>query len=161
MTRFCMLIVILLACITAISGCNRLFHREQIKPKPPVVEIKEKNKSEAEQSWDKRVADAKSKISKETDVIFGHEAYHEYNGQSFGVMIIGWKDSEYVVDLYRYNPVKKGWENAPTHVSKESGYEYIDTASVSKKWGIPEEIIKKWLDDAEKAAKKNFAGNGG
>ena len=155
MTKYYKLIVVLLICIVAISGCSRFFQNE--KPKPPAIEIKEKAKPEAEQSWDKRVAEAKSKISKEPYTIFGHEVYHEYNGQGFGIMIVGWKDSEYVVDLYRYNPAKKAWESAPTHMPSDGGYEEIDTAAASKKWGISDKVIKAWLDDAEEAAKKEFA----
>ena len=160
MARYCkqiMLLMVLLACIAALSGCRSLFRKERPQPKPPVIEIKEKTKPEAELSWDKRVAEAKEACSKEPDTIFGHAAYHEYDGQSFGIMIVGWKDSEYVVDLHHYDPAKKAWESAPTHMPSDGGYEEIDTAAVSKKWGISDKVIKAWLDDAESAAHKKFA----
>lgn len=132
-----------------ICGCNPR-STEEPQAQPPEIEIEEREKPEAERSWEAFVADAKEAVKKDPSAIFGYEAYHEYEGKSFGVMVVGWKDSEYIIDLYHYNPETKKWDSAPTYQPPD-GYEAIDTTVASKKWGVPKETLDHWIDQADEA----------
>jgi len=108
--------------------------------------------SKAAQSWQEFVASAKKKC--DVNVSVDYEAFHEYAGQSFGVMVVAWKDSEYEVDVYRYDPDKKDWVIGPFHRE----YPAIDTGAASKTWDVPQRILDQWIDEADAVVKKKYAG---
>ncbi len=108
--------------------------------------------SEAARSWQEFVASGRKKC--DVTVSIDYEALHEYDGQSFGVMVVAWKDSEYEVDVYRYDPAKKDWVIGPFHRE----YPGMDTGAASKTWGVPQGILDQWIDEAGAVVKKKYAG---
>ena len=115
----------------------------------PGVEVTEPI-SEAELSWREFVDSAKEKCSESETTVFGFEALHEYEGQSFGVMVVGWKDSEYVVDLFRYDPKEKEWVPGPISET-DYGEDTVDTEAASKVWGVPKELLDQLINEAHEA----------
>ena len=107
-------------------------------------------------SWKQFVDAARVKCKgQQADCSVDYTALQEYGTQTFGVMIIGYKDSEYVTDLYRYDPESRTWVSAPRH-QPEGGYEIIDTVAASKKWGVPKDLLDEWITSAEKAVKRVY-----
>jgi hypothetical protein len=71
--------------------------------------------------------------------------------------VIGWKDSEYAADLFRYDPRQRDWIVAPTH-RIESGYEEVDTATASRAWGVPQSTLDEWIKAANDAMHRKYGG---
>ena len=132
-------------------------HNNAPRAPKPDVKISETNKY-PERSWDMFVSSISKRCSKEPNCSLDYKAFHEYNGQSFGITVLAWKDSEYVVELYRYDPKRMGWTESPRSVTE--GFEYVDTSAASKKWGVPQDVLKKWLKEAEDFMTKKY-NNGG
>lgn len=107
-------------------------------------------------SWKVFTDDARAKCKgQQADCSVDYTALREYGTQTFGVMIVGYKDSEYVTDLYRYDPKSRTWVSSP-RCQPENGYEAIDTFAASKKWGVPMDVLDEWITSAEKAVKRVY-----
>ncbi|HUV05893.1 MAG TPA: hypothetical protein VMX94_12390 [Armatimonadota bacterium] len=147
-------ILILGAASTAIlPGCSRSSTRkEQAKPRA-AVRTERPRKSQAQLSWERLVAGAKQRCHESGNVSVDFDAFHEYAGQGFGVMSVAWKDSEYEVDLFRYNPNKKDWETSPVI---DQTWNMVDVPATSKRWGVPEKVIQSWIDEVDKAVRRKY-----
>ncbi len=155
-------VVVLILLLSAATGV--LVNMGFLKPTRVVVITSEKPAPEQPQtdyaaasSWKVFVDDARAKCEKEgPNCTVDYTALHDYGKGAYGVMIIGYRDSEYVTDLYRYDPSTKDWEPAPKRQHMD-GYEAIDSADTAQKWGVPRETIEGWTDEAEKAVTKIYA----
>lgn len=106
-------------------------------------------------SWKVFTDDARAKCKKEgPNCTLDYTALHEIGEHSYGVMVVGWKDSEYIIDMYRYDPASNKWVPAPTKQTMEA--EEIDTFAASKKWGVPMDVLDEWITSAEKAVKRVY-----
>ena len=111
---------------------------------------------DAASSWKVFVDDARAKCEKEgPDCTVDYTALHDYGQGSYGVMIIGYRDSEYITDLYRYDPSTREWTPAPKR-SQMDGYEVVDTAAASQQWGVPQEELDAWITEAEKGVQHTY-----
>ncbi len=92
----------------------------------------------------------------------GHEcsvdytALEHFGGNSYGIMIVAYKDSEYSLDVFRYNPATKDWNSAPVK-QDEQGFSKIDTPYVAELWDLPKEKLEAWMAAANKAAKVRYS----
>ena len=126
-------------------------------PPPIVTERPSRNgippagKSEEQISWEKFAASAKEGGGQGVSV--DYDAYHQYGKEHFGILVVAWKDSEYEIDLYHYNPEKKDWELSP--VIQES-VDTTDIPATSKKWGVPGNVLKGWIDRADMEVQKIY-----
>jgi hypothetical protein len=153
--------VILVVVLSAAAGALVSMHF----PKPvkvvtaPVPQASEQPPTDydAASSWKVFVDDARAKCAKEgPDCTLDYTALHEIGENTFGVMVIGWKDSEYVIDMYRFDPAEGKWIASPTKQTEEA--EEIDTFAASRKWGISQAILQEWINAADKAVKHKYAG---
>lgn len=125
-----------------------------MKAEAPTVETKETpSKSDAQSAWEKFIAAAKENCAKQEGVSVDFDACHEYDGRSFGVMAIGWKDSEYVVDLYCWDDGRKEWVQSPT---ARWEVPIVDVAAASEKWNVPTKVIEAWLEEANTAVQRKY-----
>lgn len=125
---------------------------------PPATAEAPKPNFDAANSWKKFVSSTRAKCEEvEPKCSLDYAALHEEGGQSFGVIVIGWKDSEYAADLFRYDPRQKDWTVAPTR-QIESGYEEVDTATASRAWGVPQSTLDDWIKAANDAMHKKYGG---
>jgi len=153
-----LLFVALAAGVFLSIGKERL--RSGAKVETPTTHETPKTNFEAANSWKKFVSSTRAKCEEvEPKCSLDYAALHEEGGQSFGVIVIGWKDSEYAADLFRYDPRQKDWIVAPTHQT-ESGYEEVDTATASRAWGVPQSTLSEWIKAANDAMHKKYGGGG-
>jgi hypothetical protein len=122
-----------------------------ITEKPSRKGTPQAEKTEAQLSWEKFAAEARAENNSKVSV--DYDAYHQYGQEHFGVLVVAWKDSEYEIDLYHFDPEKRSWELSP--VIQESVYA-TDIPAVSKKWGVPGNVIKGWIDRADTEVQKIY-----
>ncbi|HEY3298528.1 MAG TPA: hypothetical protein VGK34_07725 [Armatimonadota bacterium] len=115
--------------------------------RPPVkVEIKDTTAS-PKQGWNVFVNSiSKSCEGKQPPVSVAYNALHEYKGGYFGVLVIAWQESEYEVNLYRFDQHTTGWR--PSSIMQSDGMGGVDVARTSSQWGVPKETIESWLKKA-------------
>jgi hypothetical protein len=101
-------------------------------------------------TWRKLVADAVESCKEAKDCSIDFDAQHQYNGRYFGVMVVGWVNSEYEIELYRYDVTRRDWISSPR--SEGEITESVDVAVTSRAWHLPRPVIEKWLKEAEDAA---------
>jgi hypothetical protein len=143
-----LIIFLLLIAFLGVRVINGITRPRPSRPKVP-VRISERQTSRALQSWRDFVAEARANCAKESNARLYFEAYHEYDGQSFGVIASGYQDSEYATDLFRLDAKTKRWVSSPT---RESAYfAEVDVQATSRQWGIPQETIERWLKEAQEA----------
>lgn len=112
--------------------------------------------ADAATSWKVFVDDARAKCEKaDPKCTVDYTALRDAGGHSFGVTVIGWKDSDYIIDVYRFDPATRKWEPAPTIES--DGAVQVDTTETSRRWAVPEGILKDWIDAANSAVKHKYA----
>ena len=152
--------VILVAVLSAAGGAlvNMGYlkpHKAVIVPATPVEQPRATN--DAASSWKVFVDEARATCEKDNPLFtVDYTALHEVGEHSYGVMIIACRESEYVVDMFRYDPASNKWLPAPTRHT-ELGFEEIDTALVSRKWGVSQAILEQWINAANRAAKHKYA----
>ncbi|HET6453744.1 MAG TPA: hypothetical protein VFI02_05020 [Armatimonadota bacterium] len=122
-----------------------------ITEKPSRNGIPQAEKSEEQLSWEKFAAEARAENN--SNVSVDYDAYHQYGQEHFGVLVVAWKDSEYEVDLYHFDAEKRSWELSP--VVQESVYA-TDVPTTSRKWGVPGNVIKGWIDRADTEVQKIY-----
>jgi len=157
-------IAVVVLLLIVFSGLGILLSVDKVQPPvreetpaPTITERPSRNgipqagKSEAQMSWKKFADDARAACEK--DVSVDYDAYHQYGEEHFGILVVAWKDSEYEVDLYHFEPEKKDWELSP--VVQESVYA-TDIPATSKKWGVPGNVIKGWIDRADTEVQKIY-----
>ena len=152
-----MAVLLSMLILPLISGCSKPAAAPG-KPRtvqPPGVEISERN-TRPRHSWGLFISSVKGRCAKSPGCTLDYEAFHEYDGKAFGVMAIAWKDSEYEIDLYRYDPGKMGWADSPRG---ESGLS-VDVAKTSGMWGVPQSILQKWLKEAEDYMGRKYKSGG-
>jgi len=71
-------------------------------------------------------------------------------------MIIGYKDSEYYTNLYRFDAENNGWIDSPRS-APEDGYEHIDVPATSERWSVPEATIRGWITEAETTVREIYS----
>jgi len=146
-SRFCLVVVV---CLLIVSGCRpqpRPVQQPTPAPKPEIT---------AEQSWNEFVADARSECESQPGCSVDYEKLHEYDGRHFGVMIVGYEDSEYFVSLYRFDPDSNEWVESPRSTPAD-GYEHIDVPATSEQWDVPEATIKGWIDEANRTVREIYS----
>ena len=72
------------------------------------------------------------------------------------MIVLAWKDSEYEIDLFRYDPKTTGWLESPMRQDMPG----IDVEATSKRWGVPKETIQEWIDEATAVMKKKYGSEG-
>jgi len=145
--RYSMFSLMLAAII--VSGCKPPAAPVQKPPAPaPVVD--------AGQSWKDFTAVARLKCESDPGCTLDYEKLHEYEGHYYGAMIIGYKDSEYYLNLYRFDPKEVKWVDSPRSTS-DVGYEDVDVPASSDRWGVPREVIQGWIDEADKTVKEVYS----
>ena len=142
------LLVIVFSGLGVFLSVNKEKSRVSQTPAPTVTE---RARSQAQVSWEKFAADARAAC--EQGVSVDYDAYRQYGKEHFGILVVAWKDSEYEIDLYHYDPAKKDWELSP--VVQQSVYA-TDIPAASKKWGIPGNVIKGWIDRADTEVQKIY-----
>jgi hypothetical protein len=150
-------IIVLLLLVAA--GVGVLYSLTRMTPSAPPSQAPTQpsaGNAQAAESWKAFVDDARAKCEQEPGCTVDYSALHDYEGKYFGVMIIGYKDSEYITDLYHYDRESKEWVTAPKYVPEGEGYELIDTETASKDWGVPKETLDEWIASAEKAVQKVY-----
>ena len=145
-------LVILLLIVFSGLGVFLSVDREKTSvPDTPPPMITERPRSEEQVSWEKFAASARQGGGEGVSV--DYDAYHQYGNEHFGVMVVAWKDSEYEVDLYHFNPAKKDWELSP--IVRDSA-DTTDIPETSKKWGVPGNVIKGWIDRADTEVQRKY-----
>ncbi len=110
----------------------------------------------AAESWKAFVADARSECEKNPGCTLDYDKLHDHEGAHFGVTVIGYKDSEYFVNLFRFDPESGKWIESPRSTPAE-GYEDIDVPATSKQWNVPEATIRQWIEQANRTVKEIYA----
>lgn len=142
--------------IIILSGCKPPPTPVQ-KPAPaPKAEVQETVVITAE-SWKKFVADTRSECEKNPGCTLDYDKLHEYDGRFFGVTVIGYKESEYYLDLFRFDPKSDKWIGSPRTTMGEISQESIDVPATSKEWSVPEATIRQWLDEADRTVKEIYS----
>ena len=147
-------IVLVILLLIVFSGLGVFLSVDKEKtsvPGTPTPTVNELPKSEEQVSWEKFAKSAREGGGE--DVSVDYDAYHQYGEERFGILVVGWKDSEYEIDLYHYDPGRKDWELSP--VIEESAYA-TDIPTASKKWGVPGSVIKGWIDRADREVQKIY-----
>ena len=108
-------------------------------------------------SWKNFVHEARARCEKEPGCSLDYAAVHQVGDQSFGVIVTAWKDSEYSIDLLRYDPQPGSWVAAPTKKT-DSGMEEIDTSAASKAWSVPQALLDDWIAQAQSSMTKKYGG---
>jgi hypothetical protein len=124
----------------------------QPAPKPEV----QKPVVIAAESWVKFVADSRSKCEENPGCTLDYDKLHEHDSRHFGVMVIGYKDSEYYVSLFGFDPKSDKWTDSPRS-TPEDGYEGIDIPATSKEWNVPEAMISQWIDQANRTVQEIYS----
>lgn len=140
-------VAVMLAAVV-VSGCKPPPSPAQAPPPAPALS--------PEQSWKEYVSVARLKCESQEGCSLDHEKYREYEGHHYGVMIIGFKDSEYYLNLYRFDPEEVKWVDSPRSTS-DVGYEDVDVPESSDQWGVPREVIEGWIDEADKTVKEIYS----
>ena len=109
-------------------------------------------------SWKAFVQDARDDCAKEKESpgSVDYQKLYAHGGQSFGVMIVGWPESEYFIDLYRFDAKSDKWIDSPRS-SPDGGYDSVDVPAASKQWKVPEATIRQWLDEADRTVKDVYS----
>jgi len=164
-SRFGLWIALVLVLIIALAAGVFVSLRPHLpevvkEPAPPPKPVSEQTplNPKAVESWKAFVSSARAKCREQgPNCTLDYASIHQYGAQSFGVMVVAWKDSEYVIDLFRYDPAKNDWTVAPTKQT-EMGSEQIDTASASKNWKVPRNLLDEWISKAESALRRRYGG---
>ena len=127
------------------------------KPPPPAVAKPTPLNPRAVESWKNFVHESRAKCEQQPNCTLDYAAIHQYGAQSFGVMVVAWKDSEYTIDLMRYDPKSGSWVAAPTKKS-DSEFEETDTAAASKKWQVPRKQLDGYISKAQSAMREKYGG---
>lgn len=160
--RGAFIIVVLLAVMAAVLAV--VYHAPE-KPveSEPVKASKfldlnvSEQETEAEKSWQILVSSAKRESEKDSaGYTVDFDAYHEYNDNAYGVLVLAWQQSEYEIDLYRYDEQKKVWTTSPRR-ENQIGIQ-IDTDSTTRQWNLPDDIIDKWVKEANDYMKTKYGG---
>jgi hypothetical protein len=151
------ILVLGIAVLVAAGGCRNRTEVREVKAPPPIEKPAPSAEAtqealDAARSWIELLSTAMRNC--EANCTIDYQALHEYEGHSYGIMVVAWRDSEYIIDLYRYDSGKKKWTDAPTF---EADYgEAVDTATASKQWGVPQNEILKWINEADDAMGKKY-----
>ena len=114
--------------------------------------------TDAARSWQILVSTTRCECAKDkSGGALDYELLHQYQGASYGVMVLAWPQSEYSIEVYKYDQVKKVWTASPRKAT-DFGDE-IDVAKTSAKWGVPGAVIDEWVKLASDFMKKKY-GNG-
>lgn len=150
--RIAVCLVVIGICSVLLAGCIGV-KQTKVVPVPPAPAGGE---SRAEASWKDFVADARAEAQMHEGVSIDYESLHKQDGHNYGVMVVAWENSEYEVDLYRFDPEVGDWELSP---GLEEGIYVTDVPAASKEWGVPADIIETWLSEAHSAVKSKYADN--
>lgn len=85
----------------------------------------------------------------------GFDALYQYGDRHFGLMTIAWQESEYEIDLYRFDAARKVWVSSPRKVN-EIGDE-PDTSRASDQWKVPKSRLDRWIADAHDIMKQKYS----
>jgi len=130
-------------------------HAEKAKQQAVVsIDIKEMP-SPADMHWKTFLDSLKRNCEKEGNVSIDYVSAYRVRKNDFRSIVIAWKDSEYEIDLYRYNAALSGWEPASMH--EVDGMEVVDVAVTARKWKIPESVIQSWIDEARKYMSNKYS----
>ena len=152
-----LLLIIVFSGLGVLLSVGRDSSRVSETPAPIITEkpsrkgIPQAGKSEEQLSWEKFASEARA--GNDSSVSVDYDAYHQYGQEHFGILVVAWKDSEYEVDLYHFDPEKRSWELSP--VIQESVYA-TDVPATSRKWGVPGNVIKGWIDRADTEVQKIY-----
>ncbi|MHB1001064.1 MAG: hypothetical protein ACYC27_17615 [Armatimonadota bacterium] len=112
-------------------------------------------KTESESSWQILISSTKRECAKDSSgCTVDFDIYHEHDDKSYGILVLAWQESEYEIDLYRYDPLNRVWVDSPRH--EINGLNHIDTALTSKKWKLPEDTINQWIKEADDFMKNKY-----
>lgn len=141
--------------ILILSGCKPPPTPVQ-RPAPAPKPVVQKPVDIAVESWREFVADARAECEKNPTCTLDYDKTHEHQGHYYGVMVVGYRESEYYVDLYRFDPKADKWIGGPRTMT-EVGIEDIDYAATSKQWNVPEATIRQWTDLAARTVKEIYS----
>jgi len=137
--------------------------RRPVRFRPPAVkhevkvEVKENLPDSPTESWTTFTKSIKAKCAKPgANASLDYDLLHDYKGDKYGITVIARKESEYEIDLYRFDKVSATWEESPIIEGETT---MIDTKETSKKWNLPEKTVKVWIDKTDKLMQKKY-GNG-
>ena len=142
-----------LLALAILSGCQP---QRRPTPTPPTPPAAPTPTFSPEQSWKNFVTDARAKCESHQGCSIDFEKLHEYEGRHFGIVVIGYKDSEYFVNLYRFDPATEKWIESP-RITPEDGYEHIDISKTSQDWNVPDATIQGWIDEAETTVREIYS----
>lgn len=145
-------LVILLLIVSSGLGVFLSVNKDKSRvSETPVPTVNERPRPDPQVSWEKFAANARAACGQGASV--DYDAYRQYGKEHFGILVVAWKDSEYEIDLYHYDPEKKDWDLSP--VVQESVYA-TDVPAASKKWGVPGNVIKGWIDRADTEVQRKY-----
>ncbi len=146
-------VMLCLFALAVLSGCQP---QAKPTPKPPAPPAAPTPTFSPEQSWKNFVTDARAKCEAEDGCSLDYEKFHEHGGRQFGVTVIGYKDSEYFVSLFRFDPQAEKWVESP-RATPMDGYEEIDVPATSSQWDVPEAEIRGWIDEANTTVQEIYS----
>ncbi|MHB1455871.1 MAG: hypothetical protein ACYC0V_03040 [Armatimonadota bacterium] len=132
----------------------RLVSEEESQISPSISE----HETDASRSWQILVSTTRRECSKDkSGAALDYESLHKYTNGAYGVMVLAWPQSEYMIELYRYDPSKKVWTASPR---RETDFgDEIDVAKTSAEWSVPKNVLNGWINEAVNYMKKKY-GNG-
>lgn len=143
--------ILCLLAIGILSGC--MPQRRPVQQPPPAAPTPTVR---AEESWNAFLDDVRTRCKPEEGCTIDYERLREYDGRHFGITVIGYKDSEYFVDLHRFDSGSNEWIGSP-RVQPEDGYEHIDVPATSEQWDVPEATVRGWIDEAERTVREIYS----
>lgn len=134
-------------------------HNSSISRHTPQIssDISERE-TDVSHSWQILVSTTRRECAKDkSGASLDYESMHKHFSGTYGVIVLAWPQSEYIIDLYRYDPSKKVWTASPR---RETDFgDEIDVSKASVKWTIPKEVLNGWINEAADYMKKKY-GNG-
>lgn len=114
--------------------------------------------TDASRSWQILVSTTRRECAKDkSGAALDFESLQKYRSGAYGVMVLAWPQSEYVIELYGYDPFKKVWVAGPR---RETDFgDEIDIVKTSETWAVPKEVLSGWIDEAAGYMKRKY-GNG-
>ena len=130
-------------------------HRPSASENEPKISERE---TDVSRSWEILVSTTRRECAKDkSGAALDYESLHWHQSGAYGVIVLAWPQSEYIIELYRYDPSKKVWTTSPR---KETDFgDEIDTAKASVQWAIPKQVLNGWINEAVDYMKKKY-GNG-
>lgn len=134
-------------------------HRQSASENEPQISSSiSERETDVSRSWQILVSTTRRECAKDkSGAALDYESLHRHPSGVYGVIVLAWPQSEYVIELYRYDPSKKVWTASPR---KETDFgEEIDVSKASANWAIPKEVLNGWINEAVDYMKKKY-GNG-